>query len=166
MRLLLCLVLLAGCDPQSAGEVAILPGLADYRSDGYVRVNRAPYTSELDRDIAIDVWISSEAVADYARIAPEADGSLVSLPEGTVIIREVHEAQSGQLGKLTLMIKGPPGYAPEVGDWWFAVTDERGVPLDDASGKRMAGALHECYGCHQGRQEDDFLFGVPGFARP
>ena len=78
---------------------------------------------------------------------------------GTVIVREVLDAR-GQITKLTVMAKGPPGYDPSLGDWWFAVTDPRGVPLTE-NGVVQLGRMNQCHNCHLDRGRDDFLFGVP-----
>jgi hypothetical protein len=150
----------------SPAEVAVVGEVVDYRSEGFARINSVPYQSDIDSRVAIDVWINAEAAPIYARVSPEVDGSGVYLPDGTVIVREVHDGKSGQLGKLTVMVKGQPGHAPEVGDWWFAVTDENGVPIVDENGRRLSGDLQECYGCHQARAADDFVFGVPRDLRP
>jgi hypothetical protein len=167
LRTLPFLVLLAGCEDVGRADVALLPEMVDYRSNGaFTRVNATPYVSDLDSSASIDVWISTPEAADYARVDPGVAGSRVHLADGTVIIREVHDGVSGQLGRLTIMVKGNPGHAPEVGDWWFAVTDENGIPVEDETGRRLAGDLQECYGCHQARGvDDDFLFGVPASVR-
>jgi len=50
-----------------------------------------------------------------------------------------------------------------LGDWWFGVTDPRGVPLED-SDATLIGRLEQCHDCHRDRARDDFLFGVPSTA--
>jgi hypothetical protein len=141
------------------------------RVDGYqvapafTHVSTDRYASEIADDISIDVWISTEAAAAYLAIDPDLDGSRVELPDGTVIVREVHDLASGELRKLTVMVKGPLGIVPELGDWWFAVTDANGAPLVDDSGAELAGAMPECQSCHLGRKDDGYLFGVPAPVR-
>ena len=56
----------------------------------------------------------------------ETTGSGVTVSPGTVIVRSVLDA-SGNVSKLTLMAKGPPGYDPSIGDWWFGETDPTGA---------------------------------------
>jgi len=63
------------------------------------------------------------------------------------------------------MYKGPAGYNPDLGDYWFGVTDVRGVPLTDDQGRQRVGRMTECYSCHADRAEDDDLFGVPAIHR-
>lgn len=159
--LVTALLALAGC--MEPGDLTVVPGISQYKGSGeYVQVSRGEYDSDLSADIRIDVWVSKDAAAQYQRIAPEAHDSGASLPYGTVIIREVHDKKTARLQKLTMMYKGPPGVAPEIGDWQYAVTDAVGVPLLNDDGTEKKGDMPECRGCHEERgAEDDFLFGVP-----
>jgi len=125
---------------------------------GFARINRAPYASTLGA-FDIDVSINQDA-RDYRKIHPETSGSNVVMPVGTVIVREVLDA-NGAVTKITLMGKGPPGYDATLGDWWFGVTDPSGVPLPATNGGVQVGRLTECHGCHLPRATDDYLFGVP-----
>lgn len=162
----LSLLSIAACMDPGSADVAVLPGLETYRSKGYVKVNAAPYISDLDPTVAIDVWVSRDAVAAYQKIADGQPEGAIRLPDGTCIVREVQDARTGEVKKLTVMIKAPPGHAPEIGDWYFAVTDENGVPLVSDAGRPMAGDLTDCYSCHQEHATTDFLFGVPLAVRP
>lgn len=136
-------------DIQMIGEASSLRG--------FTRINQVPYASTVGA-FTINVYVNQDA-RDFRRIHPESAGSQVTLPVGTLIVRQVLDA-SGQLTKVTLMAKGPAGYDPTIGDWWFGVTDPSGAPLSDASGVE-AGRLTECHGCHIPRASDDYLFGVP-----
>jgi hypothetical protein len=138
-----------------ASLLSMLPGYA--QSPGFSRLNGAPYVTALPGGADVNVWVSMNAYAAYAGIAPEANGSGIVTPEGTMLVREVLGA-GGEVAKLTLMYKGPAGYNPPVGDFWFGVTDARGVP-------QKMGKLEECYGCHQERAHDGYLFGVPAAVR-
>lgn len=128
------------------------------------RVNVQPYKSELGA-FSINCFVvgpdaaGAAGAADYRRIHPERTGANVTLLPGTMIVREVLDANR-QVTKLTVMAKGPYGYDPTLGDWWFAVTDTGGTPLVE-NGVPMVGRLTQCHGCHLDRTHDDFLFGVP-----
>jgi hypothetical protein len=157
---------LAGCAP---GEVvnpdAFLAELGGYHtSSDFAPASARPFASELDPFPEVQLWVSAEAAAAYARIAPDQDGSGVVLPPGTIIVREVLGADGG-VAKLTVMGKGPPGYNPAIGDWWFAVTAPDGTPLAADDGTPLVGRLEKCVMCHEDRAADDHLFGVPGTAR-
>lgn len=125
----------------------------------FSKIDQAAYASSLGT-FNIDVYISQDA-RDYRRIHPETSGSGVMMPVGTVIVRNVLD-DTGAITKITLMGKGPTGYDPTIGDWWFGVTDPAGNPLPEASGAGpQVGRLTECHGCHIPRATDDYLFGVP-----
>jgi hypothetical protein len=121
------------------------------------KINARPYTSTLG-PFGINCYITGD-ITGYRKIHPERSGANVTVAPGTVIVREVLDA-TGKVSKLTVMAKGPPGYDPSLGDWWFGVTDPRGVPLVE-KGVLMLGRLTQCHDCHLDRSRDDFLFGVP-----
>jgi hypothetical protein len=137
-------------------EGSVLDRAEHYRD--FERVTAKAYGSELG-DFDIDVFVNGSAAALYEQITPEAPGSRVLMPVGTIIVREVHDA-AGNVEKLTIMAKAPRGYSTEMGDWWWAVTDPDGVPLEE-DGKLLKGRMPECWSCHLERAQDDFLFGVP-----
>jgi hypothetical protein len=129
-------------------------------SKAFRAVSAKPYLSTAGAASSwINVWVSADAYAAYAAIAPEKKASRVELPPGALIVREV-VAADGTVQKLTLMLKGPSGFNPELGDWWFAVTDPTGAPGADDGGLEL-GRMDACYSCHLPRKDDDFLFGVP-----
>jgi hypothetical protein len=147
----------ADMDPTKA-LASIANGLYE-TSTSFKRVSRVPYPSSAAQGMWIDNWISSDAYGEYAKVTPDAHGSNAALPEGAMIVRAVVNAKD-ETTKLTLMIKGPKGYNPELGDWWFGETDPNGVPLME-NGAPLTGRLTQCYSCHIPRSGDDFLFGVP-----
>jgi hypothetical protein len=129
-----------------------------YRS--MAKINVQPYMSDLGA-FAINCYAYGD-LAGYRKIHPERTGANVTMAPGTMIVREVLDA-GGLVTKLTVMAKGPPGYDSRLGDWWFAVTDPRGVPLQE-KGAAQVGRLTQCHDCHIDRARDDFLFGVPSNA--
>jgi hypothetical protein len=174
--LLASLLLVTACSGIDDGSPGAAPDAAGPKPDGHVmdafdaqmlgvaarfrtftQVNANPYASTLGA-FNIDIY-TSQAARDYRRIHPETTGTGVTMPVGTVIVRNVLDA-AGKVTKVTLMGKGPKGYDPSLGDWWFGVTDPAGVPLDDGAGPQV-GAMVECHSCHLPRAADDFLFGVP-----
>jgi hypothetical protein len=171
MMLLGCALILfvdVGClpswdDPDGDGfpETPLLTKLPNReyaRSSDFTQVNRLPYDTTVTPGAKINVWVSSEHFAQYSKITPNASDSGVHLPTGAIIIREVLD-QSGNLTKLTLMSKGSAGWNPDLGDYWFGVTSPDGTPVEQ-NGKAMIARLSQCYSCHLGRVNDDYLFGV------
>lgn len=119
-------------------------------------VNAQPYASAIG-SFDIDVFAAGD-LASYRAIHPEDTGSHLHVAAGTVIVRAV--VDGGAVSKLTIMAKGPPGYDPTLGDWWFGVTDPAGKPMFD-NGVAQIGRLTACHSCHAQRASDDFVFGVP-----
>ena len=126
-------------------------------SPAFAAVSGGMYPSAIDGS-NVDVYVSAHAFAQFGSIVPEHADSGVIVPEGTFIIREVLDATGAPL-RLTLMVKGPAGYNPDLGDFWF------GVAKSDGSALEKSGALVECYGCHLERAGDSYLFGVPADRR-
>lgn len=135
-----------------------------FRSGAFTHATHTPYPSSAAPGSFVDEWVSSASYAEYSRIQPDAGGSGVVLPPGSIVIRAVVDSND-DVSKLTIMLKGPAGYNPALGDWWFAATDPSGNPLEDDAGV-LAGRLTGCYSCHLPRSGDDFLFGVPLDDRP
>jgi hypothetical protein len=147
-------------------EAAIMSTLGGHRnSPAFVRLNAEPYPTALGTGADIHVYVSANGYASYGSITPEKSGSGIIVPEGTLIVREVLEP-SGAIKTLTLMYKGPKGYNPDLGDFWFGVTDSAARPVLDAAGGPKTGRLAECYSCHIPRASDGYLFGVPADVRP
>jgi hypothetical protein len=162
MTLILVMPLLAACgldpiDDQAWDDPydAELP----YR-EGFRRVNSAPFTTQLGSGSLIDVWVSARAAGEYSKVLLDGAGSNVSLPVGTVIVREVLD-ENREIKTLTLMIKNEPGYYPGGGDYWYGVADPDGTIRSDDAGNLLMGRLETCGSCHAARPNDDFLFGVP-----
>jgi hypothetical protein len=122
------------------------------------------YASSAVPGSLITEWVSSSAADTYAKISPTVSGSNVTMPTGATIVRVVEDA-TGTVSELTVLVKGPQGYNPVLGDWWFAETDPNGTPDTSADGGTMCGLLTQCYGCHTPRSADDYLFGVPSADR-
>jgi hypothetical protein len=124
--------------------------------------------------VGIAEWVSTSAAGAYAEIDPAIpDAGGVSLPTGSVIVRAVYPlpdaGANGAVEKLTMMVKGPPGSDPDLGDWSFAVTDPNGAPLPGPDGGLQQGLMiDECHSCHRDTRgrANDFLFGVPAADRP
>ena len=154
----------AGGEVNTGAVVEDLNGWAFSTSSTFTHATKTAYASKAAENAWVQEWVSSDVYAAYSSIRPDASGSGVVLPVGTTIVRAVYDAQ-GQPTELTVMMKGPSGYNPELGDWWFGLADANGVPVTTDGGVMM-GRLTQCYSCHQPRSADDFLFGVPMDDRP
>jgi len=127
------------------------------RYKSFSKIDNTAYASSLGvGNINLYVWGDSK---DYKLVSPETTGSGITMVVGSVIVREVLDS-SGAVDKLTLMAKGPAGYDPTLGDWWFGVLDASGTPAV-TDGRIQLGRLGDCHSCHIPRETDDYLFGVP-----
>jgi hypothetical protein len=149
----------AGSEMDVTSLLASIAGGSYQSSPAFTEVTRDAYPSVAAPGASVREWVSPFALAAYAMISPGVTGSNVTLPEGAAIVRAVIDADGG-VDELTVMAKGPPGYNPDLGDWWFGVTDPAGAPLETDAGP-LLGRLPECYSCHTPRSADGYLFGVP-----
>jgi hypothetical protein len=69
-------------------------------------------------------------------------------PAGSVIVKENYTGEK-QVAGFSVMAK-VPGYAPETGDWFWAMYRPDGTPA--ASGK-----LKGCIDCHAGMKDNDYV---------
>jgi hypothetical protein len=141
-------------------EISVMLKDKEYRGNGFVQMNTVPYESDLAPGSKITCYVSKEAALSYAGIVPDLTMALTgTFPVGGVVVREVSDA-AGQVQKLTVMVRQKQGYYPDVGDFFFGVTDMQGRPLADANGQMQWGRLPSCAGCHEKRQGAQYLFGV------
>lgn len=128
----------------------------------FSKIDSKPYMSTAGA-FQINVYATGD-VTDYRTIHPEVSGSNVTLSVGTVIVREVLDG-SGKTAELTMLAKGPSGYDPTIGDWWWGDVDPSGTPIM-MGGVPQVGRLTDCHSCHLPRATDDYLFGVPKADQP
>ncbi len=132
----------------------------DFMGTGFVKVNKAPYASDLETGRVVSMYVSADAAAAYQAVTPETDKGGPEFPVGGMVVRTSSDATSGTLLNLTFMVKHEPGYFPEVGDFAFGVTDPNGTPVDDDGGTPVWGKVEDCAMCHETRASSGFLFGV------
>ena len=145
-----------GSTQETALDEATLALAANYKA--FTQVNARVDASQIG-SYDINIYVTGDVDA-YESIHPETSATVAPLAIGTLIVREVLDS-SGGVSKLTMMAKGPAGYDPSLGDWWFAEADPQGQPVVD-NGVLEAGQLVDsCHSCHIPRQTEDYLFGVP-----
>jgi hypothetical protein len=141
-------------------EISVMLAKQEYRGNGFVQMNTAPYDSDLAPGSKIMCYVSKDAALAYAGIVPDLKTALTGeFPVGGIVVREVSDAQ-GKVQKLTVMRREQRGYYPDVGDFFFGVTDTSGRPMPDANGQVQWGRLPSCAGCHIQRSGAEYLFGV------
>lgn len=69
------------------------------------------------------------------------------------IVKPIFEGMDGgAVKRLTIMVKMPPGYDPDHGDWWYGDSESTGTVI----GK--GGRREECISCHVVAEETDYVF--------
>ena len=118
----------------------------DWRS--WEKLTRKPIFSKGHGSKWVDIYVNDLAGETYRDV-----GDLY--PVCAKIVKATYLDEAGSdFWSLTVMVKMPPGYDPENGDWWYAVYhDTAGVkPVNQ-------GRLYEeCILCHAGAAETDYLF--------
>jgi hypothetical protein len=163
IRILLIALAQSGCLSSPNFQPPVTGSPAVNEAAVLADVANGPYPSAIGNSTNINVWVTAPDYLSYTRISPEHSGSGATVAVGTLLVREVRD-MTGTVQKLTLMMKGPAGYNPDVGDFWFGVTQPDGTPMMD-SGTPKLGKLAECFGCHIARAGDGYLFGVPASDR-
>jgi hypothetical protein len=107
----------------------------DYRST-FTKVNKARFVSSghAAGRWDVDVWANEPAQKALASGARE-------VAVGAIVVQEHYEKNSGLAGPVMVMEKRAKGYAPEHGDWRWAVVGSQGQLVRD-------GVVESCAGCH------------------
>jgi len=99
---------------------------------------------------SVRVWASPSAVDLFNSINPNDPSQAVAFQPGTVFVKEHFDAAGAMFG-LNIMYKGPSGYAPEDGDWYWI--QRRGDQVT------RFGQVEFCLDCHGAAINSDFVVG-------
>lgn len=149
-------------DAQGVSSEAIfeLVRTRTYRGAGFRALNSTPFSSTVSPTKQIALWVSERGYAALSQISSDNAGSGMTVPVGTVIVRDV--LNRGVLDAITVMVKLPEGTFPLGGDYWYAAADPDGkIRLDAETKTPLAGLLANCGTCHLRRSSDDYIFGAP-----
>lgn len=154
-----------GDDPTESEGSAESTGSGDVIDADAVLARALRFADELERVTAmsqpsqhgladtVHVWVEPDAAASFRMLDPAADeGTDVAFPPGTLFVKEHLDADGVDVG-LTIMFRGPEGYAPDSADWWWGRTNAAGVLQDE-------GQVGFCIGCHAGANAEAYVFGV------
>jgi hypothetical protein len=128
---------------------------ADWQT--YVKMNTSPVVSETHGGRHVDTYVNKVGAGAY--LDESAD-----IPVGTILVKTSTEAD-GSPGPLFIMEKKPAGFAPEQGDWYYALHWAEPSP---AWKKKLGGPIYwrtpskraaYCWECHE--NYDRALGGVP-----
>lgn len=119
----------------------------------FVQVNASSEASQHGLADTVNIWVPQAHEAAFRAIDPaDAETPVEPFPAGTLIVKEHLDAEAAPVG-MTIMFKGPEGYDPEHGDWWWGNANIDGTIVDQ-------GAVDYCIACHTPRAHADWLFGL------
>jgi hypothetical protein len=148
---------IAACGSEQADDPpvdvdAVLEQSADYLST-HELANPTPVLGS--HGAMMQVWLQPEHLAAYLSIIPSPRPEL-EFPEGTLIVKEHLDLDNGAaVIETTIMYKGPAGYNPEGGGWWYAKLDADGEVLISGTD------LPNCVDCHASAAASDWIYGLP-----
>jgi len=126
------------CDPKM--------GITFMNWRNWTPVTVKPVVSEGHSNNWVGVFVNKIAKAKYL-----SAGS--PYPVCAKIVKPIYLDETGtKVLKLTVMLKMPPGYDPENGDWWYASYDKTG------EFSWQQGKLSGCIPCHKQATDTDYLF--------
>ena len=130
---------------------AALP--ADYRTS-FTKLNRSRFVSSGHAHGRWDVDVYANEAAQKAIASRSRD-----VPVGAIVVQEHFEktpSAAGNTGPVMVMEKRPKGFAPDHGDWRYAVVGSAGQLVKD-------GVVDSCAGCHDDAPMDG-LFPIAALA--
>lgn len=95
----------------------------------------------------IDVYLNEPAQKALASRAREAEVGAIA------VVEHFERKEGGAQGPVMVMEKKEKGFAPEHGDWRYAIVGSRGQLVGD-------GSIEQCWGCHDDAPQDG-LFPLP-----
>lgn len=132
----------------------------DYKT--YAKMNTEAWQSESHGDRWVNTYVNAVGASAYQTAKP--------LPVGSVVVKESFADSSGKAGQpelLYVMVKREPEYAPERGNWFYAVYWNN-VPaaFEKQYGKQTywrgkSKKVNFCNSCHADYDRTDYLGGIP-----
>lgn len=146
--------------PMEEPELHAMLAQSSFEGATFAKLNAKPFASTLKAGAWVTMFVSRDAAAAYDAVSPDGSGPTPPpFPVGGIAVRAISDASGARTG-LTVMVKREPGYFPEAGDFFFAVTDLAGAPVEGVDGTEW-GRLKSCGDCHRTRASQGYLFGMP-----
>jgi hypothetical protein len=161
----LLMTIWAGCDAEQSSdsdtqasfdESDVTDALTMFEQEGFVRMSKAPSSSQHALADAVVIWVHEDSATTYRGIDPDDPNATATFDEGTIIVKQNIAANGEPDGSGTVMAKFPRGFNPEAGDWWWGRFDEKRKLVED-------GVVQYCIDCHVGNDlaRTDYVKGVP-----
>lgn len=130
-------------DAGARDGAAALP--SDYRST-FTKINKTRFVSQGHAAGRWDVDVWANELAQKAIASRSKD-----VPVGAIVVQEHYEKiGTNPAGPVMVMEKRAKGYAPDHGDWRYAIVGSGGQLVKD-------GVVDSCAGCHDDAPMDGFF---------
>ena len=160
--LLLSLACEAEPEPETFDPEAVLAEATDYEANGYERLDAGGLVTEHDATgVTIsEIWANSIGAEVFRTIDVTDLTQVVEMPRGAVFIKVNYHPDGTSMSRRQILAKFEEGYHPAGGDWFFAMVDDAGEPIDGAAGKGVE--VVGCVDCHGSMgMNTDFVIGLP-----
>lgn len=146
-------------DDDFVGNSEILDAASEYR-DTMSQINLETILSTHTGEPQVNVWISSTGEAEFRSLDPSVSQPELEFPTATMIVKEMLDPE-GEIAMYAIMYKQPAGYAPDYGDWWWAIVDPNFEVVDDLVGNGTTVAFcRECHAAPATHAASDFAIGI------
>lgn len=137
----------------------ILDAASEYR-DTMSQINVETILSTHAGEPQVNVWVSPIGEAEFRSLDPMVSQPELRFPTSTTIVKEMLDPE-GEVAMYAIMYKQPAGYAPDYGDWWWAVVDPQFEVVDDLVGNGAPVAFcRECHAAPATHAASDFAIGI------
>ena len=158
------LLILAGCDgdpePEPFDPDAVVAEAVDYEAN-YVRLDLDGVPTKHDSMgiITARMWANDIGAEVFKTLDIEDPDQMVEMPRGAVFIKENYDADGNPLDFMQVLAKFEEGYNPAANDWFFALIQRDGTPIQERIGK--GAEVTFCADCHGSMGENtDFIIGL------
>jgi Cytochrome P460 len=119
---------------------------SNIKKDNRKETKNEEINNNIHKDKYINVYVS--LIGEYEMLKKKNP----VFPVGTIIVKEKLDSPDSETPELlTVMIKRPKGYNPQVGDWEFMTLN--GTATDITS----RGKIESCQSCHIGYKQNDYV---------
>lgn len=148
-------------EPQTFDPDAVIAEAVDFKSN-FERIDLDGLVTMHDANglTTSRIWANEIGAEVFRTIDLTDPNQMVEMPRGAVFLKESDNAQGEALDAMQLLAKFEEGYHPLGGDWFFAMIQRDGTPIDERIGN--GAKVTFCVDCHDSMGPNtDFVIGLP-----
>ncbi|PRP91403.1 hypothetical protein ENSA5_55200 [Enhygromyxa salina] len=160
-----CLFGLAACaedeEPETFDPDAVIAEAVDYEAN-YVRLDLdgVPTAHDSGGMVVARMWANEAGAEVFRTLDPDDPTQMVEMPRGAVFVKENYDLDGNPLDFMQVLAKFEDGYYPDGNDWFSALIQRDGTPLQGRIGKGPE--ITFCVDCHSSMGKNtDFIIGLP-----